>query len=106
MRASRARRRGCQSLPGAPAAGEHQATGRVETIAKGRDAAARTTDPSLKWAAMTMGFQPPPTWPADVKEGDRKGAFTFKAGAARAGQWVVTKVTGSRSAPRPAGAKP
>ena len=89
----------------APAAGEHQATGRVETIAKDEVLLSHDPVPSLKWPAMTMGFQPPTAWPADVKAGDRI-AFTFKAGATP-GQWVITKVTRDAAVPTPgAGAKP
>jgi len=81
---------GADAASAAAPAGEHTGTARVEAIAK--DEVLLSHDPvaSLKWPAMTMGFVPPPAWPADVKVGDRV-RFTFKAGA-QSGEWVLSKV--------------
>jgi membrane fusion protein, copper/silver efflux system len=80
-----------------PDAGEHQATGRVEAIAKDEIMLSHDPVPALKWPAMTMGFKPPAAWPAEVKVGDRV-AFTFKTGATQ-GEFVITSVTKSGAAP-------
>lgn len=79
-------------------AGEHQAQGRVEAIAKDEVMLSHEPVPSLQWPAMTMGFKPPPAWPADVRVGDRV-AFTFKAGSSP-GEYRIVSVTkvGSASA--------